>query len=47
MRAMTIVIAATVLWLGGCAQDAALDAGEGVLPEELLDDIAVNRIGRD
>ena len=45
-RAKFLMIAATAIWLGGCAEDAALDPGEGVVPRELLQGIEINRIGR-
>ncbi len=47
MRAKAIMIAVAMIWLGGCTEQATLVSSEGVLPEELLDGIAVNRIGRD
>ena len=45
-RARTHLIAATAIWLAGCADDAALDAREGTVPRELLQGIEINRIGR-
>ena len=45
-RAKLLLIAATAIWLGGCAEDAALDPGDSVATRELLEGIEVNRIGR-
>ncbi len=47
MRHVTfLIIAATAIWLGGCAEDAALDTGKDAVPRELLQGIEINRIGR-
>ena len=45
-RARTLLIAAATFWLGGCAEDAALDSSDDVPTRELLQDIEINRIGR-
>ena len=44
--AKTLLIVAAAIWLGGCAQDAALGSGQGVAPGELLQGIEIDRIGR-
>lgn len=45
-RVMTHLIAATAIWLGGCAEHAVQEAGEGGDPAVLLQGIEIQRTGR-